>query len=718
MNSIFILFLSMSVSGSMMILGMFFLKPLFRSKISRQWQYYVWLIVIARLLLPITPGESLVGNLFRWAGQASSWLGSAIVYDDDESLRTAPQGDNLIDDTMLSLTDNEMGSGIFSHKDTLSEVSASALDGKASEVAKLLRDGNVPGTAGSQQDGNVPGTAGPPQEDNVSGTVKLLQGGNVFENAEPSVWENIAFGFGHLWILWLAGVLILSVRKLTVYQSYTKYVKAGCREVEDMALLDLLAREEERAGVKRPMELYVNSMVSSPMLLGLFHPCIILPTTDLPQEEFFCTVRHELIHYKRWDMLYKWLVQITVCLHWFNPLVYLMGRELGQACELSCDEAVIRSLDQQNRRSYGDTLLHAVRSGGKYRESFTSVLLGESAELLRERLDAIMKYKKMSKKGCCGALLVSAALASVFVVSGAYAAESAPGNGTAAMVPGIAGKGSPDKHADEYYGVDLPQFDDAFAGLEELSQLEELSKLAWLERFSTLLALVGDGCSYDNFADPKEAATAPENVGSGSSDKLADEYYGVNLPQFGYAFAALDENAQAAWLERIYNDGEIAFFSVSLQQLDMDSSLITVFAQKAYDDGKISFFSVLADHMGEKTLEAWLDKAKKEKQVSFQSVILKALDRDWELEALEEELERQRLAEYENYGITRDGKVYYYQGQMVNIFMDHQSNSAFYTLDMNPNGAVNIKIVRGEDGSIQSVDYMTESEVEELFGDM
>ena len=284
MNSIFILFLSMSVSGSMMILGMFFLKPLFRSKISRQWQYYVWLIVIARLLLPITPGESLVGNLFRWAGQASSWLGSAIVYDDDESLRTAPQGDNLIDDTMLSLTDNEMGSGIFSHKDTLSEVSASALDGKASEVAKLLRDGNVPGTAGSQQDGNVPGTAGPPQEDNVSGTVKLLQGGNVFENAEPSVWENIAFGFGHLWILWLAGVLILSVRKLTVYQSYTKYVKAGCREVEDMALLDLLAREEERAGVKRPMELYVNSMVSSPMLLGLFLHCIILPNTDLTLE--------------------------------------------------------------------------------------------------------------------------------------------------------------------------------------------------------------------------------------------------------------------------------------------------------------------------------------------------------------------------------------------------------------------------------------------------
>ena len=96
-------------------------------------------------------------------------------------------------------------------------------------------------------------------------------------------------------------------------------------------MLDLLAREEVWAGVKRPVELYVNNMVSSPMLLGLFRPCIILPTADLSQDEFLCTVRHELIHYRRWDMPYKWLVQITICLHWFNPLVYLMGRELGRA---------------------------------------------------------------------------------------------------------------------------------------------------------------------------------------------------------------------------------------------------------------------------------------------------------------------------------------------------------------------------------------------------
>ncbi|MDE5891720.1 MAG: hypothetical protein K2H45_02225 [Acetatifactor sp.] len=122
--------------------------------------------------------------------------------------------------------------------------------------------------------------------------------------------------------------------------------------------------------------------------------------------------------------------------------------------------------------------------------------------------------------------------------------------------------------------------------------------------------------------------------------------------------------------------------------------------------------------MDKETLELWLDKAIQEKQVSFQSVLLKELDRDWELQALEEELKRQRLAEYERYGITRDGKAYYYQGQLVNIFLDHQTGSAFYTLDMNPNGTVNIKIIRGEDGAIQGVDYMTKAEEEELFDNM
>ena len=69
-----------------------------------------------------------------------------------------------------------------------------------------------------------------------------------------------------------------------------------------------------------------------------------LPSADIPGKDFRYIILHELMHYKRRDMFYKWLVQITVCLHWFNPLVHLMSREITKACEFSCDEAVLAKM--------------------------------------------------------------------------------------------------------------------------------------------------------------------------------------------------------------------------------------------------------------------------------------------------------------------------------------------------------------------------------------
>lgn len=67
---------------------------------------------------------------------------------------------------------------------------------------------------------------------------------------------------------------------------------------------------------------------------------------------------------------------------------------------------MVWSLDQQGQRAYGDTLLHAVRTGGGYREPFASVLLGENTELVRERLDAIMKSIPVSKIAGSGSYML------------------------------------------------------------------------------------------------------------------------------------------------------------------------------------------------------------------------------------------------------------------------------------------------------------------------
>ena len=91
---------------------------------------------------------------------------------------------------------------------------------------------------------------------------------------------------------------------------------------------------------------------------------------------------------------------------------------------------------------------------------------------------------------------------------------------------------------------------------------------------------------------------------------------------------------------------------------------------------------------------------------------------DDELDAYEKEWEEKRLKEYQSFGVTKKGKNYYYEEQLVNIFLDKRPDSSFYTLNINPKGTVNIQVVRNTDGEITGVFYMTEEEAARLLGEV
>lgn len=202
-----------------------------------------------------------------------------------------------------------------------------------------------------------------------------------------------------------------------------------------------------------------------------------------------------------------------------------------------------------------------------------------------------------------------------------------------------------------------------------------------------------------------------------TTEWIEEFYEADSMPMFQLAFGRLDEENQSLWLDRIYRDGEIAFFSVSLDQLNADSPLIGRFARRAYADGSASFFSVLADHMDEETLEEWLDQAMADRENTFQSILFDRLEMTEEKEQWEEELEKTQTEEYRKAGVIKEGKEYYYQGQLVNIFLDMRPDNAFYTLSINPAGTVNVKILRGENGQITGAAYLSEEEFAEMFGD-
>jgi len=139
--------------------------------------------------------------------------------------------------------------------------------------------------------------------------------------------------------------------------------------------------------------LYRSGLVTTPMLIGIFKPEIILPDREYTDTQIQSVLEHELIHLRRRDVLVKWLSVFACALHWFNPLVWLARREIDRICELSCDEAVIRSLDQEGKQSYGETLI-SVATVTKAPRAVLSTTMCEEREILKERLASIAKYQR------------------------------------------------------------------------------------------------------------------------------------------------------------------------------------------------------------------------------------------------------------------------------------------------------------------------------------
>ncbi len=103
-------------------------------------------------------------------------------------------------------------------------------------------------------------------------------------------------------------------------------------------------------------KIYLADHIPSPFVMGLFRPKIYLPST-LKETERGYILRHEQYHIRRRDYLVKFLAFLALCVHWFNPLVWVAFVLAGKDMEMSCDEAVVKELGEDIRADYSASLL-------------------------------------------------------------------------------------------------------------------------------------------------------------------------------------------------------------------------------------------------------------------------------------------------------------------------------------------------------------------------
>lgn len=137
--------------------------------------------------------------------------------------------------------------------------------------------------------------------------------------------------------------------------------------------------------------IYTTDHLSTPFVLGFVRPIIYLPST-LQKEEKECILLHEQIHIKRGDHIVKLISFIALCIHWFNPLVWLSFLLYGQDMEMSCDESVIRRMGSSVKKEYSSSLLSF--ASGKRIINCEPLAFGEGDT--GKRIKNLLRYKKPS----------------------------------------------------------------------------------------------------------------------------------------------------------------------------------------------------------------------------------------------------------------------------------------------------------------------------------
>ncbi len=170
------------------------------------------------------------------------------------------------------------------------------------------------------------------------------------------------------------------------------------------ALLLYIFTQRELRGVEKREGYAYSDRVTAPALYGILRPRIILPY-GVSEKALPHILRHEGIHRKRGDNLWRAVAVLTCCVHWFNPLCWLSLKYFFEDMELSCDAAAIRKMEEQERKSYALALLETAEQ----RNLFISAFGGAK---LRLRVEHILAYRNLT----AAASLAFAALFAVIAV--------------------------------------------------------------------------------------------------------------------------------------------------------------------------------------------------------------------------------------------------------------------------------------------------------------
>lgn len=173
---------------------------------------------------------------------------------------------------------------------------------------------------------------------------------------------------GLLGCIWLLVSTIQLSHFLHQYRATGKMLeKLKMQSADD--LQGLLFQIERKRNHYIPIEILYCAEVSSPCSIGLLHKRILLPYDDYTEIDLHYIVLHEYTHFANHDLAVKMLLQFVKCFFWWNPMVYLLEKDIDQVLEIKCDNTVVSGLTKMETVQYMQTILSLLAAAEEKAES-------------------------------------------------------------------------------------------------------------------------------------------------------------------------------------------------------------------------------------------------------------------------------------------------------------------------------------------------------------
>lgn len=187
--------------------------------------------------------------------------------------------------------------------------------------------------------------------------------------------------------IWLAGIIIFAIYEIIKYwrgaHSIRNYIFEKIEDPEDNLTYYLIPDE-----------------ICGPCTIGFFRQKIVFPESFPLHPDFIMVYKHEHTHLKNHDNLVKLLCLFVLCLHWMNPVAYLLLFLYIDTAEIVSDSAAVEGCLKERRKNYATLLVNEASIPDKNPVMWKNNLFsnkkksGKNMKILKRRINYMMKEKK------------------------------------------------------------------------------------------------------------------------------------------------------------------------------------------------------------------------------------------------------------------------------------------------------------------------------------